>query len=144
MIPEGRPASKAVHYSNAHGRGHVDEPAPGILATRIDGRATVGSAGVLIVFAEGMISAGRRLLVYHDWERLESYEAEAKRSFVEWSTRVMPHWDGSHILLSSPLIAMAVSVASLTQLGKITTYSSRQRWERSFAQACAARGVVRV
>jgi hypothetical protein len=144
MTPEARPSSKAVHYSNAHGRGHVDEPAPGILATRVEGRASVGFAGTLIVFAEGMISAGRRLLVYHDWEGLEGYEANAKRSFVEWSNRVMPHWDGSHILLSSPLIAMAVSVAALTQRGKITTYSSRQSWERNFAQACAARGVVRV
>jgi hypothetical protein len=144
MIPEGRPSSKAVHYSNAQGRGHVDEPAPGILATRIEGRGTVGFAGMLILFAEGMISAGRRLLVYHDWERLESYEAEAKRSLMDWSTRVTPHWDGSHVLLSSPLVAMAVSVASLTQRGKITAYSSRQSWERNFAQACAARGVVRV
>jgi hypothetical protein len=87
-----------------------------------------------------MVAAGRRLLVFHDWEHMHGYDPEAKRVLTEWSQRIMPHWDASHILFSSQIIAMAVSVANLDARGKAKNYSSRKKWEAALAAACASRG----
>lgn len=131
-----------VDYEAPTVRMRIEEPALGVFHSVVDGRATAGAAGAIIAFAEGMLSAGRRLLVFHDWERVSGYDAQARKMLTEWSERIKPHWDGSHILFSSPIIAMAVSVAGLTMRGKLTSYSSRTSFERALAAACASRGVV--
>jgi hypothetical protein len=115
----------------------ISEPAFGVYHSVVRGRATAGAAGALIAFGEHMLSASRRLLVFHDWEKLAGYDADARRLLTDWSQRIMPHWDGSHILFSSPLVAMAVSVASLTMRGKLTSYGLRTSFERALAKACA-------
>ena len=120
----------------------VSEPAPGVFLSEIDGRATTGVVGVMIRVAEEMLAGGRRLLVFHDWEKATGYDAEAKKMLVDWTDRIKPYWDGSHILFSSPFIAMAVSVASLTMRGKVASYSSRANWARALAAACAKHAVV--
>jgi hypothetical protein len=130
-----------TEFSSAHGSIRVSEPAPGVFLSVAMGRATSGTAGHIIRFAEEMLAAGRRLLVFHDWEGLTGYDPEARRTLTEWTGRISPFWDGSHILLASRLVAMAISVASIaTTPGKIKAYSSRKTWEAALAQACVARG----
>ncbi|MGH7280789.1 MAG: hypothetical protein ACRELY_04645 [Polyangiaceae bacterium] len=131
-----------VHYANAPADVRISEPAGGVFRSVVRGRATAGAAGAIIAFAEHMIAGGRRLLVFHDWENVSGYDADARKLLTEWSGRITPYWDGSHILFSSPLIAMAVAVASLSLRGKITTYSSRTSFERNLTTACSERGVA--
>ncbi|HEY1957811.1 MAG TPA: hypothetical protein VGH28_19455 [Polyangiaceae bacterium] len=126
-----------VDYAGPLVQVRISEPAVGVFHSVIRGRATAGAASAMIQFAEHMLAAQRRLLVFHDWEAVSGYDADARKLLTEWSQRITPYWDGSHILFSSPLIAMAVSVASLTLRGKIKTYSSRANFERSLARACA-------
>ena len=130
-----------VEYASSHGHIRVSEPAPGVFLSEIQGRGTVGVVGTIIHYGEQMLGAGRRLLVFHDWELMNGYDAEAKKVLTDWTQRITPYWDGSHILFASPIIAMAVSVAGLTMRGKLVSYSSRKSFERAFAQACAAHGV---
>jgi hypothetical protein len=128
-----------VEYTSANADIRLSEPALGVYCSVAHGRATVGVAGAIIQYAERMLAAGRRLLVFHDWQNLKGYDADARKMLTEWTERIEPHWDGSHILFSSPLVAMAVSVASLTMRGKLTSYGSRTTFERALARACAAR-----
>lgn len=133
---------EAVEYGSAQVRLRVSEPALGVYLSVMEGRATAGAAGAIIEFAERMLAGGRRLLVFHDWEKVAGYDAAARKLIMDWSERITPHWDGSHILFASPIIAMAVSIASLTMRGKVSSYSSRVSFERALTRACAARGVV--
>lgn len=113
-------------------------PAPSVFATRIEGRAVTGFTGVIIRMAEQEIAAGRRLLVFHDWEEARSYEPAAREKIVAWTETIRPQWDGSHILFRSSLVAMAVSVSSLLFGEKVTSYSSRKNWQRALDVACAS------
>ena len=132
--------ARASEWVGASGRIRVTEPAPGVFVSEVHGRATIGVIGVIIRFAEEMLAADRRLLVFHDWEDVSGYDAEARRQLTDWTDRIKPFWDGSHILFASPIVAMAVSVAGLTMRGRLSSYSSRKSWELALAKACAARG----
>jgi hypothetical protein len=143
--PSSAPAPFTAHtteWAGPSGRIRVAEPAPGVFVSEVHGRASIGVVGVIIRFAEEMIAADRRLLVFHDWEDVSGYDAEARRQLTEWTDRIKPYWDGSHILFASPIVAMAVSVAGLTMRGKLSSYSSRKSWEHALAKACAARGAI--
>jgi hypothetical protein len=130
-----------IEYSSPKGTLRMSEPAPGVLLTVARGRATVGAVFALIRFSEQMVAAGRRLLVFHDWENLSGYDLEAKQTLTEWSRRIIRHWDASHILFRSQLIAMAVAVENLAVRGKATSYGSRKKWEAALATACVSRNV---
>ncbi|MCB9700875.1 MAG: hypothetical protein H6711_03160 [Myxococcales bacterium] len=93
--------------------GEIWNPAPGLLVTRIHGRASVACLRFYARRAEREMGAGK-LTVFHDWEALESYDAEARDGLKSWAKAQGDVFGPVHYLVRSKVISMLVSVAALT------------------------------
>lgn len=73
-----------------------------------------------VTVARGHLSAamarrrrGRIFRTFHDWGALESYDSNARRLLTTWLVANTSHVSSADFLVSSKLVAMGVSAASL-------------------------------
>ena len=106
---------------------------PGLLWTRIVGQAD----GPMAVWYRQRLAATRpsapTFVIFDDWENLERYDQQAKQTLLEWTTS---NRDVTfHVLTRSRLVAMAMSVVSLTSKARIHAYEDRSRFQRALTDA---------
>lgn len=123
--------TKASHFE-------LTQPAPGIVCTVVRGEFQLKNAITLMARVDPLIASGVRPIIFHDWEKLESYEAESRDRLVKWVLKMSDHIGGVHMLVGSRIIAMALSVANMTMKGFITGYTSRAQFELVRDRAIAA------
>jgi hypothetical protein len=97
-----------------HGRGRVT-------ITSLDPRTSHFIVeGVLDdVLADAITTEGSRIsrngdgIALHDWSKLQSYTSSARAKLTDWMMQHRHGFASVHILVSSNLVAMGVSVANL-------------------------------
>ena len=113
------------------------------MCTVVQGELTLKHAQMLMSRVDPLIAAGVRPIIFHDWEKLESYEPESRERLVKWVLKMSSHMNSVHMLVGSRIISMALSVANITMKGFITGYTQRARFEeardRAVAEALAQR-----
>jgi hypothetical protein len=60
--------------------------------------------------------AGGRAVGFHDWEAMNTYDAECRKVLTEWTLRHRTRIEGWHILVRSKLVAMGVAAAALASV----------------------------
>ena len=118
-------------------------PAPGIYCTLVEGFLEIEAARA-IISASAVASAEKPIIGYHDWAAMSGYTSEARKVLMDYgSAETGKSIVRSHVLISSPVVAIGVNVAA-TFVGGLTVYSNRSVFEghrhRSILNATTAAG----
>ena len=95
----------------------------------VDGRLTKAIAERIVEADNTVIREDGRLVAFHDWERAESYDTEARLLLTRWGASIARDVEVVHILFRSKLVAMGVSVAALVLGGMIHPHTTRASFE---------------
>lgn len=133
MKPSELVAADDDHYLSTNGSMEIRLLRPGLLWTRVVGHAD----GPMALWYRKRLAVTRlsapTFVIFDDWENLERYDQQAKQILLEWTTS---NRDVTfHVLTRSRLVAMAMSVVSLTSKASIHAYEDRSRFQRALAEA---------
>lgn len=73
--------------------------------------------------AERFLGEGGRLHMFHHWLAIDGYSPDAREWLTQWAMQWAPQLPGSHFLLHSRMVAMAVSVAALILRRTLHSYT---------------------
>jgi hypothetical protein len=113
----------------------VQRVAPGLVLTRMRGHATVEHLAPIVAAVASELESGRRPDVFHDWEQMIGYDTAARVAMTEWYRTIRDRVGTVHVLASSRLVAMGVSVVALAVGARVETYGSRTSFERTLLGA---------
>ncbi|MCX7808849.1 MAG: hypothetical protein N2515_09585, partial [Deltaproteobacteria bacterium] len=100
-------------FQGARATAKAYSPAPGILCTWVSGHADLQLVGYLIQQFERVANQLSPVETFHDWRGLRGYDQEAREAYSRWAEKNRKHFLKAHILVESPLVSMALSVARL-------------------------------
>jgi hypothetical protein len=109
--------------------------APRVAEYKVWGHFDVELADRLLAVIERDVARETRCVAFHDWSEMEDYETRARLRLTSWVIKNRQRYDAIHILSSSRLVGMGVTVANLSLGQFITTYNTDQRG--AFAGAMA-------
>jgi hypothetical protein len=110
---------------------HLDA---GLFRTTVTGHFSTSLLSPYVRALDKALAAGRAV-GFHDWEGMNTYDAECRKVLTEWTLQHRARIDGWHILVRSKLVAMGVATASLLiGGGTIVSYTDRDKFESSYRQ----------
>lgn len=95
----------------------------------VEGHLSASIAEQIVQAGNGVVREDGRLVAFHDWERVESYDTEARLLLTSWGRAIAPNVEVVHILVRSKLVAMGVSVAALALGGMLRPHASRATFD---------------
>lgn len=113
--------------------------APGLVFQLADGHASTETAEKLTARLDELMLRFGKLELVNDWYGLSGYEPGARRVLERWTADNRASLTGIHVLVSSKLVAMAISVSNLVTGGATTSYTDRASFELALATALARR-----
>jgi hypothetical protein len=130
------PPPSADHLLTTDGELFLWQAGPRVVAEIARGVFAMPQARRVIEFFAPFVAAGARIQVFSDFERLAQYEREARDLLTAHSVQNRRTLEGSHMLLSSKMIALGVSIYK-HQVGDplVHTYSDRASFLRSYVRA---------
>src|SRR4051794_38415995 len=96
LAPDVLPVPSAEVVRSPQGTIFIWHPAPTMFVTRAEGCLTGRGARALCVAGRRIIAADGRLIVFHDWEELTSYEPEARVILTKMGFEFRRHVEMSH------------------------------------------------
>ena len=133
------PRNPRVHLEDTRGTFSLFAPVTGVSLTRSRGHLSLPMVQGWMEAIEPELQRGVVFDSFHDWEEMESYDSEARRVLTGWALRSRANVRTTTFLVSSRLVAMGVSTASLaTALVGMTMKATRERseFESAFEQRC--------
>jgi len=112
-------------------------PVPTVYVTEFEGHLGVRFVPFIIGVYDRSLVAGERPTSFQDWERMESYDSEARAKLTEWLLRAHQHFTSIDMIVTSRLVAMGVSVANIALGGAISVTRDRAEFDRRMARALA-------
>jgi hypothetical protein len=106
--------------------------APNVVVSRVTGHATVGLAQRYTSLLEGEILRAP-VEIFHDWSNVVGYDTDARRHLNDFNAVHGASVVQAHMLVSSKIIAMGISVSSLLAQRDFAAYTDRREWERALA-----------
>ena len=109
----------------------AESPKPGVLCSVVSGYATMRCVEMLMKAFDEVAreSPGERIDAFHDWEGVRGYAAGVMERYTEWSKLHRDRVHKIHVLVSSRMVAMAISVARLA-LPYLVGFSDRTEFEK--------------
>ncbi len=124
------PRNPRVHLEESRGTFSLFAPVTGVSLTRARGHLSLTMVEGWMEAIEPDLQRGVVFDSFHDWEEMESYDSEARRILTGWALRSRGSVRSTTFLVSSRLVAMGVSTASLaTALVGMTMKATRERSE---------------
>jgi hypothetical protein len=107
-------------------RGHaiLEFPAPALTVLEIVGYLDGGMGDRILAVLDEAVVPLEHLDIFCDWSAMTGYASEARSKFTQWMFRHRAKVS-SHLLVTSKLVAMGVSVANLTLGGILIAYTDR-------------------
>lgn len=115
------------------GQIEVQRVAPGVLLTRMRGHATLDHLEPIRAAVAREVEAGQRPDVFHDWEDMTGYDSAVRVAMADWYREIHDRVGRVHVLTSSRLVAMGVSVVALAVGARIESHTTRAGFERALA-----------
>lgn len=128
-LSELLPAAEADVYRSNQGTVSLWKPAPGVMATRVEGILTLGGARAIEALMRRVVDADGRLLSFNDWFRMNDYETASRIQLTRVAGELRPVTDGAHFILRSKIVALGVQAANLA-LKFLTVHSSEDSFAR--------------
>jgi len=114
------------------------EPAPGVLVLRYEGHLVVEAAKqILTARAQAVRNARGPVQEFHDWWDMPSYDSGSRTLLTEHTIQDRARLAGVHLLVSSKIVRMGVTVASIPLGGLLVPYEARSLFEHAQRRALA-------
>jgi hypothetical protein len=125
--------------STSHDRGRVVFylGSRGAIATVAEGHIVLNDARALTDLCHQVRLKFPSLFIFHDWERVNSYDSDARLHLTQWTlSQPRSTMAECHVLLRANLVAMGVSTAALAlRLVGVPVYSYTNRLEFELRRA---------
>lgn len=142
--PSRRPfVREKVRFEDARGVIEVGVVAPGIVFQEASGHASAELAQRLCGRLDELVARHGRVEIFDDWYGVTGYDPAARQVVQAWTAANRSSIERIHVLLSSKLVAMAISVSNLVTDGATVGYGSRPEFERVLDEALARRAASR-
>jgi hypothetical protein len=95
-----------------------------VMATRIEG---FGSAQLMRFYtarADAMLERSQTLYVFHHWAGVRAWDPDVRHQLRAWAAAYGDRLVGTHFLVRSPLLAMAIEVAGMALGRKLLSHRS--------------------
>jgi len=112
-------------FESPKGRLAIWTPAPALLIVQMSGHGSKAFAAPIIAAFERLLANGARLFVFFDLFEMPTYDSELRTSLTGRFFDDRARFAEFHVLSSSKLTAMGVSVANLALGGIITSHLER-------------------
>ena len=126
-------------WTTARGEVPAWMPAPGVYVTQSVGHIDTELAGKIVTGGNDVIRECGFLLAFHDWQKLLTYDGDARKQLTQWGMAVRGQVERVHLLTGSKLVRMGVAVASIALGGMMVAYDDRAVFERVLADAIATK-----
>lgn len=113
-------------------------PAPGVLVTRGSGIGDLGAIKVYTRTMDRLIEQGLRYDVFHHWLGVTSFRPDAREHLRAWALAHLDQLNDAQYLVSTKLVAMAVSVAALALGRRLGVTTSEREFMKKLDSAIVA------
>lgn len=114
---------------------HLASPAPGILATRVEGMGSLEMVKRVVAFGDELIEAHPPIQIFHDFRGVTGYRADARKELVDWGVRNPEAIAMTNVLFKSKIVAMGVTLATALLGDRLTGYSKHALFEAALMEA---------
>lgn len=99
-------------------------PAPDVIVTRFRGHADRGALSFYTTRAQRIIDEQGHIYVFHHWAEVNGWDPSVREDLRRWAAdRAKALW-GSHFLVRTKVLSMALQVAALALGRKLDAYNS--------------------
>lgn len=113
--------------------------APGVIYQTASGHGSTDIARALVTRLDELLVRADRVLIFDDWYRMTGFDGEARRVIEQWTVKRRPSIEKIHVLLSSKLIAAAITLANMVTDTVTVAYTERAAFETALESALARR-----
>ncbi|NUO50876.1 MAG: hypothetical protein HOV80_18645 [Polyangiaceae bacterium] len=110
MQPDDALAEK---WQDARAHARIWTPAPTVMLTRIEGHVGLEALRFYTLRADELIHKHGRLYVFHHWSGITAWEPLVRDQLRKWAAGHDGHLPGTHFLIRSRMLSMAIEVAAL-------------------------------
>jgi hypothetical protein len=103
----------AEKWHDARANARIWTPAPTVMLTRIEGHVGVEALRFYTTRADELIAKHGRLFVFHHWTGITTWEPLVRDQLRKWAAGHAGHLPGTHFLIRSRVLSMAIEVAAL-------------------------------
>jgi hypothetical protein len=123
VLPDG------VRIFDDRGSASIRRPRPHVEHLVARGFANVEAVGLILEQRERIVAECGKIALFDDLEGLVGYDSEVRVRLTDWSRANRPKIVAFHILTSSRIVAMGVTVANLALGGSIRAHLKRMPFE---------------
>lgn len=131
-------SSSAEVFAAPQGTVRAWHPAPGVLATSAEGVLLDEAAAKIEQMARRMAAEHGTIVGFHDWERLQNYETEARIRLTGLVRSLGRQSESASFLVQSRIVALGIHAASILVPG-LLVYTRRSEFEDALEQAVRRR-----
>lgn len=113
--------------------------APGVIYQTASGHGSADIARALVARLDELLVRADRVLIFDDWHGMTGFDGESRRIIEQWTVQRRPSIEKIHVLLSSKLIAAAITLANLVTDTVTVAYTERTAFETALQSALARR-----
>jgi hypothetical protein len=119
-------------FTSQAGRLSLEVVSPRLLTTTMSGRLDVPLARHFLACLDAWVKpSASGLLAFHDWERLEDYDSQARDLLMPWAKAHRPKFEAVHMLVRNRAIAWGIQIANHLTDGNMTTHHQRESFEEA-------------
>jgi hypothetical protein len=108
---------------------------PSVVLDKIVGIIDDDLAATVAVAFEEILSRAARPHTFHDWSEVAGYSPGARKLLTDAVAAQRPRMRSVHILFSSRVLAMGISVANVVLGGYIKAYGDRESFRAAYEDA---------
>jgi hypothetical protein len=116
------------------GRIHVTNPAKNVILFKITGVLIDGAEDKIVTATDDAIARYGSVHIFHDWEDIGSYKTSTRKKLTAYVASIKPRLLSCHILFSSAVVAMGISMANRILGEPLKAYSDRSRFEAALSE----------
>jgi hypothetical protein len=141
-MPDLLPVADAQIIRAAGSTVYIWHPARTIFVSRVDGVLTEQAASAMLVAGQKVIASDGKLLIFHDWENVSTYDRKAREQLTKTGLQMRRQVAGTHFLVKARIVALGIQLANIV-LGNLKLHPTRTSLESAIREA-AARHSARV
>lgn len=123
-------------FVSSRGRVTVEVVSSRILTTTMAGCLDLPLAQHFLASLDAWVKlGGSSLLAFHDWEKLDDYESEARQLLTPWSKANRSRFEAVHMLVPSRTIAYGIQIVNALTGDVMTAHGTRATFDKAWRQA---------
>jgi len=122
------PPEVLEQYNSGKGESLVTAPKPDIVLMKVIGHLDKVMGRRTLDIVDKLVPQHRVFYLFCDWAEMNGYDSEIRNMYTQWVASNRSRLK-VHILVSSKLVSMGVSVANLALGGSLIGYTNRPAFE---------------